>query len=118
MKSPNTKAAAELHQFLADPADLSPADLRTALESEGVDVTAFLQRLDSARPPAPVGTPRLDQVAQQTKEKIRGFLAKFKSEGSAGLPEAAFARDGSAHGTNHAAPKKQGPGAARTKSGR
>ena len=57
MNTEAKKATERLHRVLADTSGLTKAELRRQLQSEGVDVTAFLARLRAHTPqtPAPAG---------------------------------------------------------------
>jgi len=91
MKSKFHKAASHLNEFLADADDESIAALQTKLTEEGVNVDAFLRRLEGARPNSTTENLTFANAAKQIKGELCEYLAKFKSHST--LPEGAFARD-------------------------
>ncbi len=50
MKQQNNEATARLNRVLSDTEGLTNAELRRTLQAEGVDVSAFLQRLSALAP--------------------------------------------------------------------
>jgi hypothetical protein len=95
VKTTPNKAAAHLHDFLAD-AD-SEVEARKILAEEGVDVNAFIARLSAARNGKEASAANkgvLGGLAARTQEEIRSFLNRFASDEVDGLPSGALARSG------------------------
>jgi hypothetical protein len=53
MSADTKKSAERLHQVLADTSGLTNAELRRLLQAEGVDVNAYLRRIQGHAPAAP-----------------------------------------------------------------
>ena len=101
MNKHHQNAALRLHEFAAEGREANEAELRTELESQGVDVDAFLARLGStagieAQAPSvkkPTAAERLRALASQAGTKVKNLLGDVNPDG-AGLPAAAYGRTG------------------------
>lgn len=101
MKKHHQNAALRLHEFAAENREADETELRAELESQGVNVDAFLARLGSAAGieaqavPAkkPTAAERLRALANQAGTKFKSLLGDANSAG-AGLPAAAYGRTG------------------------
>lgn len=94
MKQQNNEATARLNRVLSDTEGLTNAELRRSLQAEGVDVSAFMQRLSAL---APERREAARAQAVQTGGTVKEGLKKFVDlivGGDDSLPSGAFARDG------------------------
>lgn len=94
MKQQNNEATARLNRVLSDTEGLTNAELRRALQAEGVDVSAFMQRLSAL---APERREAAKAQAVQTSGTVKEGLKKFVDfivGCDDSLPAGAFARDG------------------------
>ena len=117
MKQMHQEAAWRLHDFLASADNASEAQLRAELEAEGVNVTAFLHRLQSdEKAPvsltSPVSKPgllagKLKKLAQSTQRRMENFLEEF-SPAETNLPAGVLARTGG-QASKQDAPKVRKP---------
>lgn len=110
MKQQNNEATARLSRVLSDTEGLTNAELRRSLQAEGVDVDAFMQRLENL---APEKRDTVRTQAVQTNGSVTERLKKLVDSivgGDDSLPSGAFARDGrkpSRHPFKNEAPKKE-----------
>jgi hypothetical protein len=101
MNKHHQDAASRLHEFAAENRDVTETELRAELESQGVNVDAFLARLGSAAgieaqaTPAkrPTAAERLRALASQAGNKVKTLLGDRDTDGT-GLPAAAYGRTG------------------------
>lgn len=94
MNQHNNEATARLHRVLSDTDGLTNAELRRALQSEGVDVNVFLKRLSAM---APVERDAARAKCAEAGGSLTDGLKKFVdliTGGDDSLPSGAFARDG------------------------
>jgi hypothetical protein len=96
------KAAQRLHNFAAEDNDASEMELRAELESQGVDVEAFLSRLASEsgiEGKQPAGKrlatgERLRKLASKANSKLTSLLEGLNADDQPGLASPAFGRSG------------------------
>lgn len=101
MKKHHQNAALRLHEFAAEDREVNESELRAELESQGVNVDAFLARLGSAAgieaqavtAKKPTAAERLRALASQAGTKFKTLLGDVNPDG-AGLPAAAYGRTG------------------------
>ncbi len=101
MNKHHQDAALRLHEFAAENREATETELRAELESQGVDVDAFLARLGSAAgieaqaiaAKKPTAAERLRALASQAGTKVKKLLGDVNPDG-AGLPVAAYGRTG------------------------
>jgi hypothetical protein len=101
MNKHHQDAASRLHEFAAENRDATETELRTDLESQGVNVDAFLARLGSAAGieaqampvKRPTAAERLRAIASQASNKVKTLLGDVNPDG-AGLPASAYGRTG------------------------
>jgi hypothetical protein len=101
MNKHHQDAALRLHEFAAENCEASEAELRAELESQGVNVDAFLARLaseagvEAQAVPAkkPTAAERLRALASQAGAKVKNLLGDVNPDGG-GLPAAAYGRTG------------------------
>lgn len=101
MNKHHQDAASRLHEFAAENRDVTETELRTELESQGVNVDAFLARLGSAAGIAaqalpakkPTAAERLRALASQAGNRVKTLFGEVNPDG-AGLPAAAYGRTG------------------------
>lgn len=93
-------AAQRLHNFAADDADCTEAELRAELSAQGVSVEAFLARLatesdiklSTATTKKPTASERLRAIASRAGDKVKGFLGELNTGDAANMPAAAYGR--------------------------
>jgi hypothetical protein len=95
------KAAQRLHNFATDESQASEAELRSELESQGVNVDSFLKRLASeagieGQSSAKHLTPgeRLRKLASKANSKVASLLEGLNPGEQSGLAAPAFGRSG------------------------
>ncbi len=94
MKQQNNEATARLNRVLSDTEGLTNAELRRTLQAEGVDISAFMQRLSALAPERrEVAKAQAVQTSATVKEGLKKFV-DFIVGGGDSLPSGAFARDG------------------------
>jgi hypothetical protein len=94
-------AAQQLHKFLSGDSDLSDAEIRDSLKSEGVDVEGFLARLASdagipseqPRTKQPTASEKLRALANRAGNGVKKLLGDTATS-DFGTPAAAFGRSG------------------------
>ena len=93
-------AAQRLHKFAADDADCTEAELRAELSAQGVNVEAFLARLNqesgikpsTATAKKPTASERLRAIASRAGDKVKGLLGELNTGDGSNMPAAAYGR--------------------------
>jgi hypothetical protein len=93
-------AAQRLHNFTAEDADCTEAELRSELAAQGVNVEAFLARLgresdiklSTVTAKKPTGSERLRALANRAGSKVKGFMGELNAGNAADMPVAAYGR--------------------------
>lgn len=94
-------AAQRLHEFAAEAADCTEAELRAELTAHGGNVEAFLARLgheagikaETLPAKKPSAAEQLRALASQAGSKVKDLLGDMNPD-EAGLPAAAYGRTG------------------------
>lgn len=94
MKQQNNETTARLNRVLSDTEGLTNAELRRTLQAEGVDVSAFMQRLSALAPERrEAAKAKAVHTSGTVKEGLKKFV-DFIVGGDDAMPSGAFARDG------------------------
>lgn len=94
MKLQSNETTARLNRVLSDTEGLTNAELRRTLQAEGVDVSAFMQRLAALAPETrDAAKAQAVQTGGTVKEGLKKFVDFIVGDGDA-LPSGAFARNG------------------------
>ena len=107
-------AAQRLHKFLSDDADLSDAEIKECLKTEGVDVRRFLIRLGKASGRAerqPTAAERLRSLASRAGSRVKALLGEDSTVAQMPGPSVAYGRKGKGAERE----KKSSPSSKRTK---
>jgi hypothetical protein len=100
-------ATQKLHKFVSDDLTLTDAEVREELEAQGVDVTAFLARLETesvlaAAQPAklPSASERLRALASRAGDKMKTLLGQAGSVSTLPGASVAYGRKGKSQANN------------------
>jgi hypothetical protein len=100
-------AAQKLHKFVCDDSALTDAEVREELKTQGVDVTAFLARLETesglaAAQPArlPSASERLRALASRAGDKMKTLLGQAGSVSTLPGASVAYGRKGKSQANN------------------
>src|ERR1044071_3959937 len=94
-------AAQQLHKFVSGDCDLTDADVRESLKSEGVDIESFLARLareagvpaEQPKAKQPTASEKLRALANRAGSGVKKLLGEA-TVGEFGAPAGAFGRAG------------------------
>ena len=114
MENKYQSAAQRLHKFVSDDADVSDAEIKECLKTEGVDVRRFLMRLGKASgrlEKQPTATERLRALASRAGSRVKKLLGEDSTIAQMPGASVAYGRKGKGTGRN----KTSSPFTKRTK---